>query len=458
MSRAHISILILTALCSIFAIKPYYGGEVTIRLNEPESFAYSPSSYSNLVFYSLMYENFFYLTPNGDVYSHLFEDYQYDSQNRVWNLRLKQNLHFSNGYAIQAKHVKLSLTLFLELNLASSRKLRRMITSIDTPDKRTLAIRLISDEPNLVASLTAPELVLSGGSDDAYSGAFYPVEWVKNQYIRLAPNPYYAGGRPYLDSLKVVFYDIYYPDVFLSQPGVTDRGFRELNAGVYQNMYLVFPQSRVGTNTRVALYSLLKEFYKSRGEKEKNSLVPLNALTSDEESPVTLNIRSFNSRRVRSILRYSGVKLFILSSLKTMEDSFNQFLSNKRLSIDPIYVSDSQLVNFVNNNSVKYLLVGKTFNRRVPLEEKIKIILKEMSFGRFNETYLKLLNQLDEVQALKNEELMMDLCSRIIEKVINDGLILPLYQRRYSIYVKEHLKGMELDYYGKPLLQKVRVK
>lgn len=459
MTRALKLILILSALCCIFAIKPHYGGEVTLRLNEPESFAYSPSSYSNLVFYSLIYENLFYLTPTGEIYSNLFEDYKYDRANRTWNLRLKDGLNFSNGYAIEGKHIKLSLTLFLELNLASSRKLRRMIAEIDAPDgKKTVALRLMTDEPNLVASLTAPELVLSGGTDDAYSGAFYPVEWVKNQYIRLAPNPYYAGGRAYLDSLKVVFYDIYYPDVFLSQPGMTDRGFKELNAGVYQNMYLVFPQSRVGANTRVALYSLLREFYKTRDDGAQSGLVPLNALTSNEESPVTLNIRSFNNRRVRSILRVSRIKLFILSSLKSMEEPFNQFLGKKRLTIEPIYVSDGDLVNFVNNNSVQYLLVGKTFNRRVPLEEKIKIILKEMSFGRFNETYLRLLNQLDEVQALKNEELMMDLCSRIIEKVINDGLILPLYQRRYSIYIKEHLKGMELDYYGKPLLQKVRVK
>jgi MarR-like DNA-binding transcriptional regulator SgrR of sgrS sRNA len=456
MSRTIKIAVALLALCAIFAIKPHYGGEVTIRLNEPEGFSYSPSSYSNLVFYSLIYENFFYLTPDGEIYTHLFSNYRYDAQSLTLNLRLKDRINFSNGYPIQAEHVKLSLTLFLDLNLASSRKLRRTIKSIQAqPDKKTLSIQLMYDDPNVVSSLTTPELVLMGGSDEAYSGCFYPVEWVKSQYIRLAPNPYSPGGRAYLDSVKVVFYDFYYPDVFLSAPGMTgNRQFKELNAGVYQNMYLVFPRSRVGANTRVALYSLLKEFYKKQG----TNLTALNALTSNEESPVTLNIRSFNHRRVRSILRYSSIKLFILSSLKQMEEPFNEFLQKKRLSIEPIYVSDSQLVNFVNNNSVKYLLVGKTFNRRVPLEEKIKIILKEMSFGRFNETYLKLLNQLDEVQALKNEELMVDLASRIIEKVINDGLILPLYQRRYSLYVKEHLKGLELDYYGKPLFRKVRVK
>jgi len=90
------------------------------------------------------------------------------------------------------------------------------------------------------------------------------------------------------------------------------------------------------------------------------------------------------------------------------------------------------------------------------VEEKIKVILKELSFGRFDENYLKLLNQLDEVTFLKNEEMTRDLVSRIIEKIINDGFILPLYQRKFSIYIKKKIQGLKLDYYGKPLFREVR--
>ena len=66
----------LLALSFIFAVKPYYGGEISIRLNEPEEFAFTPSSYSNLIFYSLIYENFFYLKKNGDIQSHIFQEYK----------------------------------------------------------------------------------------------------------------------------------------------------------------------------------------------------------------------------------------------------------------------------------------------------------------------------------------------------------------------------------------------
>jgi len=447
------------ALSCIFAVKPYYGGEISIRLNEPEDFAYAPSSYSNLIFYSLIYENFFYLKKNGDVHSHIFQEYNYDKQNLTLSLLLKENACFSNGTPITPENIKLSLKLFLDMNLATSRKLRRMIKSIRTePPENKVFIDLLYDEPNIIASLTVPELVLSSGSDREFSGIFYPAEWVKNRYIILKPNPFYPGGRSYLDSLRVVFYDYYYPDAFLSEPGMLDEKFVEMNAGVFQNLYLVFPGGRVGDNTRIALYSLLKDFYMSWNPDMNAGFLELNALTSNEESPVSLNISSFSSRQVRSILRYSQVKLYILSSLKKMETPFDEFMKKQGTSIETIYISDSQLINYMNNTSVRYLLMGKTFNRRMPLEEKIKIILKEMSFARFDETYLKLLNQLDEMKYLKNEELTIDLVSRIVEKMIKDGVILPICQKRYSFYVKNHVKGVEMDYYGKPLFLEVRIK
>jgi MarR-like DNA-binding transcriptional regulator SgrR of sgrS sRNA len=446
--------VIILAFSFIFAIKPYYGGEISVRLNEPTDFSFAPSSYSNLVFYSLIYENLFYLKQDGDIETHLFEKYRYDRESRILELQLKDNICFSNGKSITARHIKLSIDLFLDLNLGTSRKLRQVIKYVRVEGNRVF-IQLIHDDPDIVSFLTSPELVLISGSDQVFSGIFSPEEWVKGQYIIFKPNPFYPGGRSYLDSLRVVFYDYYYPDVFLSSPGLSDEKFAELNAGVYQNIYLVFPEGKVGSNTRFALHSLFRDFFKSE---HPQNLVDLKALTSNEESPISLDIRKFSQSRVRSILRYSRIKLYIPSSLSHLEKSLMKFLQKRRLSIEIIYVSDNQLVNFMNSTSVKYLLLSKTFNRRVPIAEKIKIILKEMSFSRFDESHLKLLNQLDEVNNLKDEELLMDLVARIVGKVIKDGYLLPLSQRRFSLYIKKHLKGIELDFYGKPLFHKLRTR
>jgi MarR-like DNA-binding transcriptional regulator SgrR of sgrS sRNA len=450
-NRVKIFIIIVALVTMIFAVKPYYGGEVTIRLNEPSNFIFTPSDYSNMVFYSLLYENFFYLKSNGEIFSNIFNYYKYDKTSRALVLDLKDNLSFSNGDPIDARSVKLSLKLFLDMKAEISLKLRHFIKSIKTEENRII-LQLMYDNPDIISLLTTPELVLLSGTDGIFSGMFYPVKWGENRYIKLAPNKYYPGGRTYLDGVKVVFYDYYYPDIFLSKPGHIESGYREFNAGVYQNIYLGFPHGKVGTNTRIALYSLLKEFAKSI------EMTPLNVLTSDEESPVTLNIRSFSNWKVRSILRRSRITLYILSSLKEIEEKLGAFLTRKGLRLETIYLSDNELTHFIDNIEINYLLMVKVFNKRMPIEEKIKRIIREMSFTRFNETYLKLINELEEVQFLKDEELLINQVSKLIEKIVKDGFLLPLYQNRYSLYIKNEVRGIEVDYYGRPLFQRMRMK
>lgn len=449
---AKITIIIAALLTMIFAIKPYYGGEVTIRLNEPPNFVYTPSDYSNLVFYSLLYENLFYLESSGAVESNIFEFFKYDRTTRTLVMELKKNISFSNGDPVNGESIKFSLRRFLDKKLENSLKLGGLIKGI-TAEGNRVTVELIYDTPGITGLLTAPELVLLSGTNGVFSGMFFPVEWEKGRYIKLAPNKYYPGGRTYLDGIKVIFYDFHYPDIFLSKPGLEESSFRELTAGIYQNIYLTFPSGKVSTNKRLAVYSLLRAFGESAG------MVPLNTLTSDEESPVTLNIKEFAGWKYRSILRYSGMKLYILSSLREFEEQLGEFLNQNRLRrMETVYLSDSELANFMSSTQVDFLLVVKVFNARMPLEEKIKKIIKEMSFTRFDETYLKMLSELDEVKYLKDEELLIDQVSRLIEKIVNDGFLLPLFQKRYSLYVNNDVKGIELDNYGRPLFRKMRIK
>ncbi len=81
MNKAKLLLLPLALLLAALlggAIKPYYGGEITMRLNEPTSFHLNTANYSNLIFYSLIYENFFFLKKNGEITSNVFQDYRYD--------------------------------------------------------------------------------------------------------------------------------------------------------------------------------------------------------------------------------------------------------------------------------------------------------------------------------------------------------------------------------------------
>jgi MarR-like DNA-binding transcriptional regulator SgrR of sgrS sRNA len=447
---AKIFVIIAALATLIFAVKPYYGGEVMIHLNEPANFNYTPSDYSNLVFYSLLYENFFYMRNDGDIFSNIFDYYHYDPAKRALILQLKENISFSNGAPISAESIRLSLKLFLDMKVESSLKLRRIIKNTDV-DKQSIVINLLYDSPDIVGLLTAPELVVLPGAGGIFSGMFYPVEWERNRYIKLAANKFYPGGRSYLDGVQVIFYEKYYPDMFLSKPGMADNAFREFNAGVYQNIYLGFPEGDVSPNKRLAVYSLL------RGFAESVEMTPLNVLTSDDESPVTLNIKTLSEQKVRAILKRSRIKLYIVASLKEIEEKLQEFIKRHGMPVETIFMNDNMLSNFMTSSPVQYLLMVKVFNKRTPLDEKIKRIIKEMSFGQYDENYLKMLNELEEVKFLNNDELMFDHVSTLIEKIVNDGFLLPLFQKRYSFYVRKGIKGIELDFYGRPLFREMRL-
>ena len=148
-NRVKIFIIIAALVTMIFAVKPYYGGEVTIRLNEPSNFVFTPSDYSNMVFYSLLYENLFYLKSNGETFSNIFNYYKYDKTSRTLVLDLKKNLSFSNGDPIDARSVKLSLKLFLDMKTETSLRLRHFIKSIKTGENRII-LQLMYDNPDII--------------------------------------------------------------------------------------------------------------------------------------------------------------------------------------------------------------------------------------------------------------------------------------------------------------------
>jgi MarR-like DNA-binding transcriptional regulator SgrR of sgrS sRNA len=440
------TILILICLTLSFSIKTPYGGEISIRLNQPDSFTFSSSTYSNIIFYALIYENFFYLKSDGQISSHLFTSYEYDRSSRILTLKLKEGMAFSDGSPVTEKEIKISLNLFLNKNLLPAKQLRKMIKKIRT-EKNRIFIELLYDRNDIVGLLTVPELILVSGRQ-SFSGIFFPSEWVKDKYITLKPNPFYPGGRTYLDGVSVQFTDEKDAQVFLAEPGAfKDYGYHEYDSGIYQNVYICFPQGKVGNNTKTALYTLLKQFYQSKGD-------PLNSLTSDDESPVIINIKGLTNWRMRSVLKYSKINLYVISSLNSDAGEFSDFLSQKGVPLETIYISDNQLVEFLNNTPIQYLLLEKIFSRRMALVEKIQKVLQEMIFSRFDETYLKLLNELDELKFVKNDELMIEHISKIIEKIINDGILLPISQKTYSLYIKNGIERIEIDYYGRPLFQK----
>jgi MarR-like DNA-binding transcriptional regulator SgrR of sgrS sRNA len=450
MSRGKLWLALLLALPLTGAIKPYYGGELAVRLNEPASFHLNTASYSNLIFYSLIYENFFYMKRDGEIASNIFTDYRYDPATRTLYLTLKENLSFSNGKPLTVKNIQVSLKVFLGADLLAASKLNKAVKSVRA-DQNQVAVELLADNPDILSLLTAPELVVLAEDEQSFSGLFYPQEWEKNDHLVLKANPFYAGGRSYLDAVRVTFSDTPTPDLFLSAPGQFKDGFLEFDSGIYQNIYLCFLQGDVGQNTKIALYTLLKRFNESTGSQYSE----LNSLTSEEESPIAIRIKTFSPGKTASILKYSDIKLYVLASLANLEKDLAAFLKSTNLKIETLFIDDSQLMAFLNSAAVQYVLIDKIFQKKIPAEEKISRILKESSFNRFNARYLRMLSELDEARFSNSQELLTEQIARICEAIVNDGFIFPLFQKNYSLYVRKSWPGLEVDYYGRPLLQKV---
>jgi MarR-like DNA-binding transcriptional regulator SgrR of sgrS sRNA len=366
-------------------------------------------------------------------------------------LTIKDNLSFSNGKPLTAKNIQISLKVFLGSNLFAASKLNKLIRNIRTNENQVL-VELLADNPDIVTMMAVPELVVIAENEQSFSGPFYPDEWEKNKHLILKANPFYAGGRTYLDAIKIIFTDETVPDVFLSSPKALKENFQEFDSGIYQNVYLCFLQGDVGQNTKIALYTLLKKFNEASGFKYKD----LHTLTTDEESPVSIRIKPISAQKTASILKSSDIKLYILASLSYMEKDLTAFLKASNLKIETLFIDDSQMMNFLNSTAIKYVLIDKIFQIKIPVEEKISRILKESSFNQFNVKYLRMLGELDEIKYSNSQELLMEQIARISETIINDGFIFPLFQKNYSLYIRNYCQAVEIDYYGRPLFQRAR--
>jgi MarR-like DNA-binding transcriptional regulator SgrR of sgrS sRNA len=451
MIRRQILVCLL-AIPLVFAVRPRYGGEITVRLNEPVSTALNTANYSNLIFYSLIYENFFYLTASGEIGSHIFDEFYYNASSHILTLSLRGNLSFSNGGAVTVQHVQNSLNVFLSLNLLNVSRLTKLIKSI-TAKGNEVYIELNYDVPDVLNLLTVPELVLVDESGREFSGPFYPAEWPKNQYVLLKANPFYAGGRTFLDAIRVVFQDTPNCDIFLGVPGIGGKDYTEHQAGVYQNAYLCFPKPDISQNTRLAMYSLLRQFQQTLGPRYQ----VLTALTAADESPVTLQIKLLPQAKIKSLLRFADVKLYLLSSLDEIEKSLVKFFQDSGINITVSLIDDAQLSNFMATSPAQFVLMGKLFQKKTPIGEKISRIVRESTFDQFSDKYLLMLAELDEMKAVQNDTYYMNQIAKISEKIADDGFILPLYKKTFSLYINKRIQAVTVDAVGRPNLGQANV-
>lgn len=163
----------------------------------------------------LVYSRLVYLTPSLQLAPELAESWeQPDPQTFVFTLR--DDATFHNGRTVTSEDVEYSLERLLDPETGSTKRTNyTSIESIETPDERTVVLRLSQPNSALLthlastsASIVAREVVEANGdlsAADGGSGPFLLGEVRADNSITLERYPgYYEEGLPYLDAVRMV--------------------------------------------------------------------------------------------------------------------------------------------------------------------------------------------------------------------------------------------------------------
>ncbi|MCL6449282.1 MAG: ABC transporter substrate-binding protein [Armatimonadetes bacterium] len=146
----------------------------------------------------LIYEPLLYLDQDFNLKGRLAESWTAEDQGRIWTVKLKKSVHFSDGTPFNAAAVKFSLEY-----LQKAKRILWPLEKIETPDDFT--VRLVFKRPYAVLpyDLTTTE-IFSPASFDAEgkfkapigTGPFVFKEWKTEQEQILERNENYWGPKP----------------------------------------------------------------------------------------------------------------------------------------------------------------------------------------------------------------------------------------------------------------------
>jgi len=176
---------------------------------DPHRLAYEPE----IVAGYQLYQGLCGFTPDYRIENILAEEITPSTDARIWTVRLKSGLVFSDGSPVNADAVVWSINrildperpgnsaeMFVGLSQAGVSKLddRTVEFALDTPNA-VFPEALASRESNIVPSTWTLENAVG-------SGPFTLKSWKPGRQMEFLPNPNYAGEGPYVDSLTVIGY------------------------------------------------------------------------------------------------------------------------------------------------------------------------------------------------------------------------------------------------------------
>jgi len=175
-------------------------------LDPHKSFNGNVFTVTNQIYESLLSRN-----PDGTLSGRLATEYK-SVNPTTWELKLRQNVKFSDGTPFNAAAVKFSLERLKDpATKAPGGYIVTMIKEIKVVDDHT--VQLITDKPfaplpahlsHPVAAMVSPEGAKKDlGKEPIGTGPFTLKEWKAGESVTLVANPNYWGGKPKLDTVLV---------------------------------------------------------------------------------------------------------------------------------------------------------------------------------------------------------------------------------------------------------------
>ncbi|MBB3994869.1 peptide/nickel transport system substrate-binding protein [Sulfitobacter undariae] len=155
----------------------------------------------NEAFNGNVYEGLFVLTDSGDVEPKLIDGYDISEDRLTYTFTLKEGVSFHSGDPLTAADVKSSIERVTAENSASSRKRTlAVIESVETPDDKTVVIRLNTPSISLPYNLSYVWIVNDDAGDISAradgTGPYTLQEWRRGSALAMVPFEGYWGDAP----------------------------------------------------------------------------------------------------------------------------------------------------------------------------------------------------------------------------------------------------------------------
>lgn len=210
---------VLPAAAAAQAEKPYGGTFVWGTNDNPDTLNTFGTVLSIVMTIEhLVYDTLVQYDQDFNFQPRLAKSWDTDDANLTYTFHLQENARWHDGQPVTAADVKFTIDMVKTFELGTFASYMAPVQDVQTPDEHTVVMKLAYPSATFFSGLrnfyimprhiwsqfkTKEDIIKFPNEPMVGSGPFKFAEYKKDQYVRLAANTDYWGGRPYLDELII---------------------------------------------------------------------------------------------------------------------------------------------------------------------------------------------------------------------------------------------------------------